>query len=233
MRAQRAVLNRATGEAIPSLAHLRPGGQRPLPRSRTRRCIGRRRATRQRVVLRCWHNPHDVCRFCQLQAELCEGEMERSIEEEHHAYRSHRRPPAPSDLAREHFAAEFGFETDCWDVHDSLARGADFVLLDVRSPALFAAVIFQRDQPTAGQDRALQARTLAGRHGVRDLLCRPHCNGAARERCGSRNSDDPSRSWRAASPAGSTRASIWRGLEPRHERLDPEAEASDATAILG
>lgn len=48
-------------------------------------------------------------------------------------------PPATSDLAREHFAAEFVFETDCWDVHDSLARGADFVLLDVRSPALFAA----------------------------------------------------------------------------------------------
>ena len=48
-------------------------------------------------------------------------------------------PPAPSDLACKHFAAGFAFETDCWDVHDSLARGADFVLLDVRSPALFAA----------------------------------------------------------------------------------------------
>jgi rhodanese-related sulfurtransferase len=31
------------------------------------------------------------------------------------------------------------FETDCWDVHDALSRGvADFVLLDVRSPALYA-----------------------------------------------------------------------------------------------
>ena len=47
--------------------------------------------------------------------------------------------PAPSELAREHFASEFAFETDCWDVHDALSKGADFVLLDVRSPALFAA----------------------------------------------------------------------------------------------
>ncbi len=47
-------------------------------------------------------------------------------------------PPAPSELAQQHFSAEFTFETDCWDVHDALAKGADFVLLDVRSPALFA-----------------------------------------------------------------------------------------------
>lgn len=47
-------------------------------------------------------------------------------------------PAAPSDLARAHFAAEFTFETDCWDVHDALSRQPDFVLLDVRSPALFA-----------------------------------------------------------------------------------------------
>jgi rhodanese-related sulfurtransferase len=47
-------------------------------------------------------------------------------------------PAAPSDLARAHFAAEFTFETDCWDVHDALSKQPDFVLLDVRSPALFA-----------------------------------------------------------------------------------------------
>jgi rhodanese-related sulfurtransferase len=47
-------------------------------------------------------------------------------------------PPAPSIEARQHFAAEFAFETDCWDVHEALAKGADFVLLDVRGPALFA-----------------------------------------------------------------------------------------------
>lgn len=45
---------------------------------------------------------------------------------------------APSSTAVAHFEAEFTFETDCWDVHESLENGADFVLLDVRSPALFA-----------------------------------------------------------------------------------------------
>jgi rhodanese-related sulfurtransferase len=44
-----------------------------------------------------------------------------------------------------HFSALLSLETDCWDVHEALeqARAADrtpdFVLLDVRSPELFAA----------------------------------------------------------------------------------------------
>jgi rhodanese-related sulfurtransferase len=46
-------------------------------------------------------------------------------------------PPAPSRFAKRHFAEAFTFETDCWDVHDALSKGADFVLLDVRSPSLF------------------------------------------------------------------------------------------------
>lgn len=45
---------------------------------------------------------------------------------------------APSDIAFQHFAAEFTFETDCWDVHDAFSREPDFVLLDVRSPSMFA-----------------------------------------------------------------------------------------------
>ena len=48
-------------------------------------------------------------------------------------------PPAPAAEADAHFAAELAFETDCWDVHDALSRERDFVLLDVRSPALYAA----------------------------------------------------------------------------------------------
>ncbi len=47
-------------------------------------------------------------------------------------------PAAPSDEALVHFAKRLAFETDCWDVHDALAREvADFVLLDVRSPELY------------------------------------------------------------------------------------------------
>jgi rhodanese-related sulfurtransferase len=49
-------------------------------------------------------------------------------------------PAAPSVDAARHFASVLAFETDCSDVHEAMAAGAaDFVLLDVRSPALFAA----------------------------------------------------------------------------------------------
>ena len=48
-------------------------------------------------------------------------------------------PAAESGEALEHFASLLSFETDCWDVHASMERGAsDFVLLDVRSPELYA-----------------------------------------------------------------------------------------------
>src|SRR5689334_9477081 len=51
-------------------------------------------------------------------------------------------PAAPAAEAAAHFAAELTFETDCWDVHEALRTagpdGPDFVLLDVRGPALFA-----------------------------------------------------------------------------------------------
>jgi len=89
--------------------------------------------------------------------------------------------PAPSDLAKEHFAAEFAFETDCWDVHDALSKGADFVLLDVRSPALFAqghvagAINLPHGKIVASKmaqwsDETVFVTYCAG----------PHCNGAAR-----------------------------------------------------
>ena len=49
-------------------------------------------------------------------------------------------PAAEPIEALAHFEARLRLETDCWDVHESLALGAaDFVLLDVRSPEAFAA----------------------------------------------------------------------------------------------
>ena len=49
-------------------------------------------------------------------------------------------PPADSESAIAHFQSKFSFETDCWDVHHAIVNGvADFVLLDVRSEALFKA----------------------------------------------------------------------------------------------
>lgn len=49
-------------------------------------------------------------------------------------------PAAAPREAAAHFEARLRFETDCWDVHEALTDGEPgFVLLDVRSPDLFAA----------------------------------------------------------------------------------------------
>jgi rhodanese-related sulfurtransferase len=90
-------------------------------------------------------------------------------------------PPAPSALAREHFAAELAFETDCWDVHEALLKGADFVLLDVRSPAVFA----QGHIPGAinlPHGKIIESKMAAWpRETIFVTYCGgPHCNGAAR-----------------------------------------------------
>lgn len=90
-------------------------------------------------------------------------------------------PPAPPELAQAHFAAEFTFETDCWDVHDALTKGADFVLLDVRSPTMFAAghVPGAINLPHG----KIIASKLAGwpSDTVFVTYCAgPHCNGAGR-----------------------------------------------------
>lgn len=45
---------------------------------------------------------------------------------------------ADSATAIAHFESCLSLETDCWDVHDAMSRGPDFVLIDVRSPELFA-----------------------------------------------------------------------------------------------
>ncbi|MQP64244.1 rhodanese-like domain-containing protein [Niveispirillum sp. SYP-B3756] len=90
-------------------------------------------------------------------------------------------PAAPSDLAVAHFAAEFSFETDCWDVHDALSRGPDFVLLDVRGPALFArghvpgAINLPHGKITDRRLAEWPAETLFVTY-----CAGPHCNGAAR-----------------------------------------------------
>jgi rhodanese-related sulfurtransferase len=49
-------------------------------------------------------------------------------------------PAAASADALQHFSRLLTYETDCWDVHDAVSNGRqDFVLLDVRSPDMFAA----------------------------------------------------------------------------------------------
>ncbi len=90
--------------------------------------------------------------------------------------------PAPSAEASTHFARLFAFETDCWDVHDALSRGeTDFVLLDVRSPALFAAghVPGAINLPHGKITRSKMADWPEDTLFV-TYCAGPHCNGAAR-----------------------------------------------------
>lgn len=91
-------------------------------------------------------------------------------------------PAADSAAALAHFESALAFETDCWDVHEAMQGGAaDFVLVDVRSPALFAAghVPGAINIPHA----KLVEPILAGH--PKDTLfvvycAGPHCNGAHR-----------------------------------------------------
>ena len=46
---------------------------------------------------------------------------------------------ATSKSALAHFEARLSFETDCWDTHYAINNDlSDFILLDVRSPELYA-----------------------------------------------------------------------------------------------
>lgn len=90
-------------------------------------------------------------------------------------------PPAPSAEALAHFAAEFTFETDCWDTHEALEKGADFVLLDVRGPALFAsghipgAINLPHGKIVRSRMENWPEDTIFVTY-----CAGPHCNGAAR-----------------------------------------------------
>lgn len=87
---------------------------------------------------------------------------------------------APSELALAHFEALLAFETDCWDVHEALEAGApSVVVLDVRSPELFAA----GHVPGAANlphRRIIQRNLVSWPEDVTFVVycAGPHCNGA-------------------------------------------------------
>ena len=91
-------------------------------------------------------------------------------------------PAAASPDAVAHFEAEFRFETDCWDVHEALARAnPGFVLLDVRGPESYAkghvpgAVNLPYGKIIASKLEQYPADTLFVTY-----CDGPHCNGATR-----------------------------------------------------
>jgi rhodanese-related sulfurtransferase len=89
---------------------------------------------------------------------------------------------APGSAALAHFERLFGFETDCWDVHDALCSGQPgFVLLDVRSSEHF------RKGHLPGAVHLPHGKIIASRMAVWPpetlfvaYCAGPHCNGAAR-----------------------------------------------------
>ena len=91
-------------------------------------------------------------------------------------------PAAPSATALDHFESQLQFETDCADVHAALAAGnPDFVLLDVRSNALYA----QGHVPSAihlphGKIVPLKLAQYPADTLFVTYCAGPHCNGAAR-----------------------------------------------------
>jgi rhodanese-related sulfurtransferase len=91
-------------------------------------------------------------------------------------------PAADSAAALARFESEFAFETDCWDVHEAMSSGEPgFVLLDVRSPALYA----KGHAPGAlNLPHAKIIESKLAEYPPATLFvvycAGPHCNGAAR-----------------------------------------------------
>jgi rhodanese-related sulfurtransferase len=89
-------------------------------------------------------------------------------------------PAAPSPLALKHFEEMLAFETDCWDVHESLKSSTqDFIVVDVRGPNSFAkghvsgAINIPHGKMTASKMSEYPSDK------VFVVYCAgPHCNGA-------------------------------------------------------
>lgn len=89
---------------------------------------------------------------------------------------------AEPQSAQQHFSAVLSFETDCWDTHSALQTAAPgFVLLDVRSPELYArghvagAINLPHRKLTEASLRPYPRSTLFVTY-----CAGPHCNGATR-----------------------------------------------------
>ncbi len=110
--------------------------------------------------------------------------MNRNQRAEAHAKRSlvTEMPAAAREVAERYFRDKLSYETDCWDVNHAIKNGnQDFVLVDVRSPALYAkghvggAINMPVGKIVESRLSEIPSNTLLV------VYCAgPHCNGADR-----------------------------------------------------
>ncbi len=91
-------------------------------------------------------------------------------------------PPARSTSAAAHFAGLLAFETDCWDVHESMVNGADFILVQSNStPEGFAACHIPGAVHIPHAEMTEERMAEFPPDTVFVVYCNgPHCNGADR-----------------------------------------------------
>lgn len=91
-------------------------------------------------------------------------------------------PTAKSNEALKHFENIMAFETDCWDVHESQRSGSpDYVLLDVRSPTMYAAGHIQGAINLPHGKIIPRKLSDWAKDTIFVVYCAgPHCNGATR-----------------------------------------------------
>lgn len=89
---------------------------------------------------------------------------------------------ASSQEALSHFESQFRFETDCWDTHEAIqSTDPGFVLIDARSPALYAKGHVSR-AVNIPHGKIIGSRMAQWPKGTLFVTycAGPHCNGAAR-----------------------------------------------------
>jgi rhodanese-related sulfurtransferase len=89
-------------------------------------------------------------------------------------------PAASSDIALRHFEDMLAFETDCWDVHESLrSANHDVIVVDVRGQNAFAKGHVKGAINTPHQEMTAERMAQYSTNKVFVVYCAgPHCNGA-------------------------------------------------------
>ena len=78
-----------------------------------------------------------------------------------------------------HFERKLELETDCSDVHESLQAGADFILVDVRGPKLFAKGHVPGAINIPHRSMIAERMVQYSKDTLFVVYCAgPHCNGA-------------------------------------------------------